>query len=176
MFHYFKQRKAFKAQAKALYDKAVERGRMPYFYENLAVPDTIDGRFELISLHNFMVMYGLQKEGHKKISQYLFDSFFVNMDRSLREIGIGDLGVPKHMKRMMQGFNGRCQSYHDALEANDIDMLKAALVRNVYGTVEKPTDDILTAMSDYIMRCVAAGTNEGEFAPLDMIEGEKKHA
>ena len=137
---------------------------MPVFYERYAVPDTIDGRYEMIALHCFMVMKRLHREAQAPLAQKLFDAFFVNMDRSLREIGIGDLGVPKHMKRMMQGFNGRRQSYQDALDGDDREALKAALVRNVYGTIDAPSDAVLSAMADYVEHSIAIEGVEAEFA------------
>ena len=91
------------------------QARQPVFYESYGVPDSVDGRFEMIALHCYLLMRRLQAAGDKALSQKLFDIFFVSMDQSLREMGVGDLAVPKHMKRMMNGFNGRADGYEQAL-------------------------------------------------------------
>ena len=165
MLHFFKQRKDRKAQAKSFYNQAVAQARLPIFYTDFGVPDTIDGRFELIALHNYILIHRLSWNGQIKMSQALFDAFFVNMERSLREMGIGDLAVPKHMKRMMQGFNGRCQSYEAAIKTKDTVQLNEAIARNVYGTLDKADANKITvqvkALANYVERSIAL-ENEGE--------------
>ncbi len=166
MFNYFKNKKYRKAKAQELYAQCVAEARQAVFYAEYGVPDTIDGRFEMIALHNFIVIYRLSNAGEKRLSQALFDKFFTNMEQSLREIGIGDMGVPKHMKRMMQGFNGRCQSYKAAM--NDKPLLIEALKRNVYGTLEiMPDEDILTDMADFVQASCDMGSLEAEFASIE---------
>ena len=173
MFDYFKNRKLRKTRARVLYDEIVAAARQPVFYEDLSVPDSVDGRFELISLHTYIMIHRINVKGDKKLSQTLFDVFFKNMERSLREMGIGDLGVPKHMKRMMQGFNGRCRNYEGAFE--DKALLKEALIRNVYGTVESPHDMILDELANYVQQCIAMGDVDAGFAPIKVKE-EKQRA
>ena len=172
MFRYFKEKKQRKSLAKTRYDKAVQIARSPVFYNKFHVPDTIDGRFEAISLHVYIVIHRLTSQGKKHEAQALFDAFFVNMDRSLREIGIGDLGVPKHMKRMMQGFNGRCQHYEAALL--DKDKLIDALSRNLYGTVDhKPSVALLSTLADYIQIACQNQDIDAPF-PLEILEEEER--
>ncbi len=138
MWSLFKPRSENKT-ARRLYDHAVVAARTPGFYTDLAVPDTLDGRFELIALHVFTLIFRLknetgayQKEADR-LAQALFDVMFRDMDRSLREMGVGDLGVPRRVKTMMRAMNGRCHAYTQAIGAGD---LTSALRRNVYGTVE----------------------------------------
>ena len=82
------------------------QSRDPAFYEALGVADSVDGRFDLISLHTILVIERLEQFGKpgRKLAQTLFDTMFVTMDFTLREMGVGDLGVPKHMQKMMKAF------------------------------------------------------------------------
>jgi len=163
-----------------LYDSCVVQARLPVFYQELGVPDTVDGRFEMVALHCFMTISGLNKAGNARLGQALFDVFFLNMDRSLREMGVGDLGVPKHMKRMMQGFNGRRLNYQKALESHDDAALKEVLIRNVYGTVDVPNDDKVAHLATYIQASYdlqgAKTSTEAEFASIDLIKMEAQRA
>jgi cytochrome b pre-mRNA-processing protein 3 len=176
MFGFFKQRISRKKQAKALYEKCLLQARLPVFYEKLGVPDTVDGRFEMVALHCFMTITRLNKGGQTALGQALFDVFFVNMDRSLREMGVGDLSVPKHMKRMMQGFNGRRVHYQEALEENDEPALKDALRRNVYGTTETPNENQLKDLMLYIQSSYHMDGTNAEFARIDFVTMEARHA
>lgn len=164
MFHYFRQRKELKQKAKALYDRAETQGRLPVFYADLNVPDTVDGRFEMISLHCYIFMHRLLRAGDKKLSQKLFDTFFVMMDRTMREMGIGDLAVPKHMKRMMQGFNGRANHYEFAIKNKDSEELIKAIRTNIYGTLDDVQQNDLDIMADYILDNIQIKTVEEGFA------------
>src|SRR5690606_27298163 len=91
------------------------------------------GRFEMVALHMLLVQRRLRGEAGAApdIAQVLTDDFFVDLDHSLRELGIGDLGVPKRMKRLARMFYGRTRAYGDALDAGDPAALAAALARNV---------------------------------------------
>ncbi len=117
----------------ALYAAIVAAARQPHFYSAWNVPDTPLGRFEMISLHMILAMrrliHGVQAE--RDIAQELTDTFFTEVDHSLRELGIGDVSVPKRMKKLAKMFYGRAGSYGDALDANDGPALAAALARNV---------------------------------------------
>ena len=174
MFGIFKQKILRKKQAKALYEACVAQARLRVFYQELGVPDSVDGRFEMVALHCFMAINRLNKAEQARLGQSLFDVFFVNMDRSLREMGVGDLGVPKHMKRMMQGFNGRRLNYQQALDSGDEEALKEVLLRNVYGTVDAPNDDEVAYLATYIQASYNQEGATAEFAPIDLITIENK--
>lgn len=118
-----------------LYDRIVKQAREPRFYLEYSVPDTVDGRFEMLSIHMFLVLRRLRRSP-EDVSQALFDHMFEDMDLSLREMGAGDMGVGKRVKTMIQAFYGRVSSYEEGLQANG-DLLEAALMRNVYGTVDE---------------------------------------
>src|SRR5215475_12061705 len=99
--------------ATALYGAIVAAARAPGLYGSLGVPDTISGRFEMLVLHAFLVFNRLQAGGPAEhaASQAAFDLFCTDMDRSLRELGIGDLGVPKRMRQVGEAFYGRTRAY-----------------------------------------------------------------
>jgi cytochrome b pre-mRNA-processing protein 3 len=164
MFNYFKQNRARKERAKALYEAAEAQARRPVFYIDYGVPDSVDGRFEMISLHCYILMRRLGAAGQQELAQTLFDIMFKTMDRSLREMGVGDLSVPKHMKRMMQGFNGRAAHYEEAIQKKDDAALCDALARNVYGTIEEPDEDNVKALMQYVKDSVKMESTEPVFA------------
>ena len=88
---------------------------------------------------------------------------------SIREIGVGDLSVPKHMKRMMKGFKGRAFNYADALDTKDTKALKGAVTRNVFGTIEEPEPLDIEAIADYI---VSADKALSKVAYEDLVDFE----
>ncbi len=139
--------------AQEIYQEIVRQARMPVFYLEADVPDTVDGRYEMISLHAFLVMRRLKKEGGEKLlslSQAVFDLMFSDMDQSLREIGVGDLGVGKRVKAMAKVFYGRVVAYEMALDGQE-ETLEAALERNHYGTLEEPASShSIARMADYV--------------------------
>lgn len=142
-------RRAARESAGTLYRAIVEQARSPAFYSDAGVPDTLDGRFELVALHAFMVLRRLQAEPDRTgvLAQALFDTMFDDMDRSLRELGAGDLGVGRRVKFMASSFLGRIKAYEGGLDGGE-DVLRSALVRNLYGTVPAPPDGA-SAMARY---------------------------
>ncbi|MCB1783375.1 MAG: ubiquinol-cytochrome C chaperone family protein [Alphaproteobacteria bacterium] len=134
----------------ALYAATLTQIRNPAFYIGASVPDTFDGRFDLLLLHVFLILQRLMDHpDYNELSQSLFDTMFKDMDQTLREMGIGDMGVPKHMKRMMKAFNGRMHAYQEGLTQGD-EVLKSALTRNLYGTVKELSPQALDKMVAYI--------------------------
>ena len=117
-----------------LYGAIVAQARDPFFYGTLGVPDTIEGRFDMLVLHVHLLFRRLaaEPESVRKIGQAVFDRFLGDMDASLREIGIGDLAVPKRMRAMGEAFYGRAAVYDEALAQAGDKQLAAALQRNVY--------------------------------------------
>jgi cytochrome b pre-mRNA-processing protein 3 len=113
-----------------LYAAAVAAARDPFWYVALGVPDTLDGRFDLIAAHAFLLVRRVQSE--PTLAQAVFDAMFVDMDSNLREIGVGDLSVGKRVRAMWEAFHGRSKVYAIALDAGDKDALAAALARNVW--------------------------------------------
>lgn len=115
----------------ALYGAATSLARAPVFYTRFGVPDTNDGRFDALCLMLSLFLFRIQRDD-AALAQAVFDLAFKDMERGLREAGVGDLGVPKHMKRMIAGFYGRSANYYDALEQGDEGALAAVLTRNLY--------------------------------------------
>lgn len=128
-------------QGQILYEKLVESARQEKFYRDWGVPDTIDGRFDMIVLHLFLVQDRLKQEGeaYAALQQNLTDTFFKDMDRSLREMGVGDLSVGKKVRKMAEACYGRLQAYAGAVN-DGATGLQAALARNIM-----PEDDAAEA-------------------------------
>lgn len=141
--------------AAALYQALVEHARSPAFYAWQGVPDTVDGRFDLIALHAFLVLHRLADAPAetRDLGQALFDRLFADMDRNLREMGAGDLGVGKRVRAMAEAFLGRIAAYRAGLEADDTT-LRDALRRNLYGTLPEAPPG-LTAMTAYVRQASA---------------------
>jgi len=117
-----------------LYGMIVAQARLPQLYRDYGVPDTINGRFDLIVLHLALVLDRLMASPDLgDLGQRLFDCFCQNMDNNLREMGVGDLAVPKEMRRMGEAFYGRAGAYRAALADDDDRALVDALKRNIYG-------------------------------------------
>lgn len=142
--------------AAELYVKLVEQARSPAFYTACGVPDTLDGRFEALALHAFLVLHRLKREAPPApgFAQALFDHMVSDMDLSLREIGVTDFSIGKKVKAMGRGFYGRVVAYDHGLAADDPAALEAALRRNLYGTVE-PQPGQVRAVAAYLRREVA---------------------
>ncbi len=152
MFGLLKVKNSCEQEAAQAYASMLERVREPLFYEGYGVPDTFDGRFDLLVVHAALIMEVLAGEGRagQEFNQALFDVMFADMDQALRQMGAGDVSVPKHMRRMMKGFNGRVQAYE---AARDDKALEGVLIRNLYGTATNPDLDSVRAMKSYIARC-----------------------
>jgi cytochrome b pre-mRNA-processing protein 3 len=117
-----------------LYGTIVAQARLPCFYREYGVPDTVNGRFDLLVLHLAIVLDRLAEDPALRHSgQAIFDLFCKDMDHNLREMGVGDLSVPKEMQRIGEAFYGRAQAYRAALAAPGGDALAEALKRNIYG-------------------------------------------
>lgn len=138
----------------ALYGMIVAQARMPSFYQDFGVADTINGRFDLLVLHLVLVIERLNREeGLRDLAQGLFDRFCRDMDDNLREIGIADLKVPKEMRKMGEAFYGRGQAYQAALAAPGDEALVEALVRNIYaGTA--PSRAVIGRLVAYVRETV----------------------
>ena len=118
----------------AVYNSIVAQSRRPIFYTDYGIPDTVTGRFDMISLHMALLFRRLRHGSaeDKAFSQAVFDLFFKDMDRSLREMGVTDLGVPKKIQKMGNIFFGLLAALNAAMDQNDPDGLAGVLARNIY--------------------------------------------
>ena len=146
------RRNPLREAAALAYIRIVEQARRPGFFIDLGIPDTVDGRFELIALHAFLYLRRLKGEQPQSgpLAQRFFDTMFTDFDRSLREMGTGDLSVGREVKRMAQAFYGRVDAYEKGL-AGEASALQAALARNLFGTASA-APGCLDAMAAYLYR------------------------
>jgi cytochrome b pre-mRNA-processing protein 3 len=129
--------------AETLYLAIVAAARQPEFYADLGVPDTLDGRFDLIVAHLYLVLARLKSDAPTEC-QELTDFFFVDMDRSLREMGVGDLGVAKRVRQMAEAFYGRVKAYDLAFQTDDAALLEVVR-RNIYAGTKASHAELLVA-------------------------------
>jgi cytochrome b pre-mRNA-processing protein 3 len=117
-----------------LYGRIAAASREPSLYLALGVPDTLEGRFESLVLHVVLMLRRLRRlpAPADEASQDLVDALFRQLDRSLRELGVGDFGVPKRMKKLAQAFYDRAARYDPALAAGDAGALAAALGQSLF--------------------------------------------
>jgi cytochrome b pre-mRNA-processing protein 3 len=118
----------------SLYGMIVAQARLPAFYADYGVPDTVQGRFDLIVLHLVLLLRRFAREDApaRRLGQRLFDAFCRDLDSNLREMAIGDLAVPRHMRRFGEAFYGRQSAYVAALDAADQRDFETALARNIF--------------------------------------------
>ena len=123
-----------------LYGSAVTAARDPFLYTGLGVPDTLDGRFDMVSLHTFLLIQRLKRAPAPgpTLAQAVFDAMFSDMDVNLREMGVGDLSVGRKVRVMWEAFHGRAAAYSEAMNAGDMAGLEAALDRNVWRGIPSP--------------------------------------
>jgi len=159
--------------AHALYVSIVRQARHPAFYDRFEVQDTPEGRFDLVAVHTYLVLRLLRQERDrtKELAQALFDLMFADIDQNLREMGYGDTGVSKRIKKMAEGFYGRINAYDAGLDAAEQDKgslaaLEGALDRNLYrDTIASPKT--VTAMAQYVRTQAASLTGQGIDAMMD---------
>lgn len=134
----------------AVYSAIVAQSRREIFYAEWGVPDTLTGRFDMISLHAALVFCRLRssEKVSKAFSQSVFDCFFHDMDRSLREMGVGDLSVPKRIEKMGALFYGLLSNLSAALDAGDRAALEGVVARNFQQGEAHPA---LASFVDYIL-------------------------
>jgi cytochrome b pre-mRNA-processing protein 3 len=148
----------------SLYGTIVAQARAPAFYQSYGVPDTVNGRLEMIMLHAVLFLCRVEGEpaSVRALGQGLFDHFCRDMDASMREMGVGDLAVPRKMRRIGEAFYGRQAAYRAALAAPDEAVLAVALQRNVYDGATPPgCADALAAYVREVERALAAQAGEG---------------
>jgi cytochrome b pre-mRNA-processing protein 3 len=156
----------------SLYGTIVAQARVPAFYRSYGVPDTVNGRMEMIMLHAVLFLQRLEGEAApaRALGQELFDRFCRDMDESLREMGVGDLAVPRKMRRIGEAFYGRQAAYQAALAAPSDEPLAATLQRNVFAGASESAA-AAARLASYVREAVrrlaaldAEGFERAEFA------------
>jgi len=138
-FWLFSTRKKRRKLGEDYYGLVRDTARNAEFFGSGKVADTVDGRFELLVLHVFLLMWALQRKSPaQRLDQLIFDVMFRDMDAALRELGTSDTQVGKKIKAMAEAFYGRSKSYREALEEDNSDKMQIALVRNVFGETTDP--------------------------------------
>ncbi len=160
----------------ALYTAAVNAARAPYLFTAVGVPDTLDGRFDIIGVYAFLTIQRLKREPEPgpELAQALFDAMFSDMDTNLRELGVSDMSIGRRVRAMWEAFHGRALAYADAMEAGDIPALEAALARNIWRGAPPPSEGAAAALARLVLAqeaCLAAqsmdrlGAGEIGFVP-----------
>ena len=154
--HFRKPRNPSRGTIEAIYGMIVTQAREPLFYRDLGVPDTVNGRFDLLVLHLWMVLRRLtsMEGGGAAVSQALFDRFCADLDANLREMGVGDLAVPKRMQAFGEAFYGRAAAYDRALAAGT-EPLAQALCRNILNGQEIENARRLAFYVETAVACLA---------------------
>lgn len=184
----WRARRANRTLIDQLHGKIVAASRQPALYVDLGVPDTYDGRFEMVTLYAGLVLRRLAKISGVGVdlAQDLTDAVFRHFEVALREIGVGDVAVPKRLKRMAEAFYGRNKAYGEGLEEPDSDRLAKALSRNVYGMGDAALPATALDLARYV-RAIAAVLDQTELetfaagevrfpeAKLVLMSGEVDH-
>ncbi len=128
------------------YRSIVAQSRQARFYAEWGVPDTVTGRFDMISLHLALMLHRLKGDAAgRPFGQKLVEAFFRDMDESIRELGVTDLGVPNRIKKMGKAFYGLAEALDPALESADPAAIETVLVRNIYDGAANPGASQLAA-------------------------------
>lgn len=135
-----------------LYKEIVAQARSPYFYKENNVTDDVDGRFDMITIHIFLTLDRMRKDPKlKKLSQKLVNLMISDMDRSLREMGVGDLGVGRRVQEMGKALYGRLEMYDYAMiESDSSEKLASAIMRNLYRS-DEAVDQNAKNVSGYVL-------------------------
>lgn len=149
---HLRTRRARQDAAHALYMALVEQARSPFLYERLGVPDSRDGRLELVGLHTILLLHRLRPEGApgQETAQALFDLLFADLDRHMREWGVGDLSVGKQVRKLAETFFARLTAVAPLLGEDRPGELEAVLRRNVYSEVAEPDPAGVAGLAIYL--------------------------
>jgi cytochrome b pre-mRNA-processing protein 3 len=153
MFDRWFARKPPDDSSEEVYRRIVAQARRPEFYAGGGVPDSLDGRFEMLALHLFLVLHRLKRERGERacaaLAQALADRVAADLDANLREMGAGDLGVGRRVKRMAGALYGRIAAYEAGIDGGEA-MLRQAIRRYLFATVE-PDEGQVEAMARYVL-------------------------
>jgi cytochrome b pre-mRNA-processing protein 3 len=155
MFRSLMQRRSEKKNALLIYQGLVQQARTQEFYTKLGVEDTLEGRFDMILLHVWLVDHALEKAGPEfvRLRRYIQETLVSDMDRSFRELGVGDMSVGKEMKKVGAALLGRKAAYQNALEQDtDNSLMVEAVAKNIF---RDKAGSGAAVVADYITRTLA---------------------
>lgn len=160
-------------QSLSLYHGIVEAARAPVFYKDLAVPDTVEGRFDVIILHLALLVRGIEHakgpEGATLV-RGVQEMMIKDMDRSLREMGVGDMSIGKKVQGMGEAWFGRLQAYQAAFESDaPVPAMSAALAKNIFEGGANA--EALERLSHYVMNA-AHQLSDWASTPVDQLTGD----
>ena len=151
IFGLFGKKNNNKAIVARQYELLTQAARRPAFYATMGVPDTVIGRFEMLTM--ILILYfrrtAQSERSGQEIAQEIIDAFFEDIDHSIRELGVGDMGVPKRVKKFARMYYGRLEAYAGALDAGDRNALQAALRRNIHPDESDAPD--MALLASYMM-------------------------
>jgi cytochrome b pre-mRNA-processing protein 3 len=156
------------AVSRTVYERIVAQARQPAFYARLGVPDTPEGRFEMLTLHLFLVLHRLKhgagEPATAALAQSLTDHLVADMDANLREMGAGDLGVGRRVKRMAGALYGRIAAYEAGFEGGEAALRQT--VRQIVFATTTPAEAQVAAVMRYLLaaRDRLAARTAGELA------------
>lgn len=167
MMHFLSRRRREKDAAQRLYATCLQAAREPSLFTEFEVADSLQGRFEMLTLHLFPVLHRLMHVpgDDPDLARLLSETFVDDMDSALREAGVSDVAVPRRMKTLYQSFAGRIAAYKTALEAGPGE-LAAAIARNVFpdhggeGAVPERAMDLATYLRSASEAVAAVGLAE----------------
>lgn len=165
------KRSADERNAHQLYGSIVTMTRMPALYTRIGVPDTLEKRFELLMLHMYLVLSWLNKlEGrHEKLKQELVDKFFEDTETVSRQVGVGDLSVPKKMRQLARMFETRMGAYQAASDKNGHQAMQSLLHENFFGNAPEHSG-AAAALNDYVKRFESRLATQSMNSALENIE------
>ena len=162
LFQRLFERRRIQRTADKLYGAIVAQARRSHFYSVLGVPDTVSGRFELLALHMFLFMERMRERPVEPIVQAVTDAFFREQDLAMREMGVGDMKVPKRMHRLADDFYGRAAQYRECIDAHDQQGLADVIAAGMLDC--DATDPRARALADYMSTA------------LDLLNGQSEEA
>lgn len=170
IFRLFSRNREAEATFASLYGAIVAQARSPAFYDGFGVPDTVAGRFDMIVLHLFLFFRQIgEGEDARAMRQGVFDAFCRDIEHNFREMGIGDLAVPKRMREVGEAFYGRAQAYDAALAEAGPGPLTSALARNIFGLTEA-TPSGAARLAAYVRAALARqGVQKPDFPDPESI-------
>jgi cytochrome b pre-mRNA-processing protein 3 len=148
-----------------MFQQVVDAARQPVLYADWGIPDTPLGRYESLGLHMIVLLHRTRDAGEpvEALAQDVLDEFFKDIDHSIRELGVGDVGVPKRMKKLARMFYGRMGPYWEAIDAGDAGALATALGRNIMPDNAASANLKADAIANYMLAAateLAAQSNE----------------